>query len=115
MDKRKVQNDKQRSTKHTHKTKDIFYNSDIYSPIYGYGGHGIVLYSVHISTNYNRIHIYFNYISVDKLWHISYVYCNRGCRGRDRMVVGFITTYEISAYYHYRCEYESRSGEVHSI
>ena len=27
----------------------------------------IKLYPVHISTNYNRIHIYFNYISVDKL------------------------------------------------
>ena len=25
---------------------------------------------------------------------------NRGCRGRDRLVVGFITTYAISAYHH---------------
>ena len=24
----------------------------------------------------------------------------KGCRGRDRMVVGFITTYAISAYHH---------------
>ena len=24
----------------------------------------------------------------------------RGCRGRDRMVVGFLTTYAISAYHH---------------
>jgi hypothetical protein len=32
-----------------------------------------------------------------------------GRRGRDRMVVGFITTYAIS------CEFESRSGEVYSI
>ena len=36
--------------------------------------------------------------------------CNRG-----RMVVGFITTYVISAYHHYRCECESSSGEVYSI
>ena len=33
----------------------------------------------------------------------------RGCRGRDRMVVGFYTTYAISAYHHW-CEFESRSG-----
>jgi hypothetical protein len=30
-----------------------------------------------------------------------------GSRGRDRMVVGFTTTYVISAYYHYSCEFES--------
>jgi hypothetical protein len=30
------------------------------------------------------------------------VYSNRGCRGRDRMVVGFTTTYAISAYHHWR-------------
>ena len=29
---------------------------------------------------------------------------------RDRMVVGFITTYAISAYHHWCCEFESRSG-----
>jgi len=34
----------------------------------------------------------------------------RGCRGRDRMVVGFTTTYAISAYHHCCCEFESRSG-----
>jgi hypothetical protein len=28
------------------------------------------------------------------------------------MVVGFITAYAISASYHYRCEFGSRSGEV---
>ena len=30
-------------------------------------------------------------------------------RGRDRMVVGFTTTYAISAYHHYCCEFELRS------
>jgi hypothetical protein len=34
----------------------------------------------------------------------------RGCRGRDRMVVGFTTTYTISAYHHWCCEFESQSG-----
>jgi hypothetical protein len=33
-----------------------------------------------------------------------------GSRGRDRMVVGFTTTYAISAYHHWCCEFESRSG-----
>jgi hypothetical protein len=32
-----------------------------------------------------------------------------GRRGRDRMVVGFTTTYAISAYHHYCCEFESHS------
>jgi len=35
--------------------------------------------------------------------------------GRNRMVVEFITTYAISAYYNKRIEFESRSGEVYSI
>ena len=34
---------------------------------------------------------------------------------RDSMVVGFTTTYAISAYYHYRWEFESHLGEVYSI
>ena len=33
----------------------------------------------------------------------------RGCHGRDHMVVGFTTTYAISAYHHLSCEFESRS------
>ena len=39
----------------------------------------------------------------------------RDRRGRDRMVVGFITTYVISFYHHYRHEFESHSGDVYSI
>jgi hypothetical protein len=35
---------------------------------------------------------------------------NRGRRGRDRMVVGFITSYAISDFHHWCCEFESRSG-----
>ena len=34
----------------------------------------------------------------------------RGGRGCDRMIAGFTTTYAISAYYHWCCEFESRSG-----
>jgi hypothetical protein len=34
---------------------------------------------------------------------------------RDRMVVGFITTYAMSTYHHYSFEFEPRSGEVYSI
>ena len=36
-------------------------------------------------------------------------------RGRNRIAIGFTTTYAISAYHHLRCECESRSGEVYSI
>ena len=32
-----------------------------------------------------------------------------GRRGGDRMIVGFTTTYAISVYHHWRCEFESRS------
>ena len=32
-----------------------------------------------------------------------------GRRGRERIVVGFTTTYAISAYHHWCCEFESRS------
>ena len=37
-------------------------------------------------------------------WYISREYR----RGRDRMIVGYTTTYAISVYHHKRCEFESR-------
>jgi len=40
----------------------------------------------------------------------GYTPMNRCRRGRDRMVVGFTTTYAISAYHNWCCEFESRSG-----
>jgi hypothetical protein len=42
--------------------------------------------------NDKRVHMIYPFISI--------VYFKRGCRGRDRMVVGFRTTYAISAYHH---------------
>jgi hypothetical protein len=36
-------------------------------------------------------------------------------RGRDPIVVGFISTYAIGVYHHLRSEFESHSGEVYSI
>ena len=44
-------------------------------------------------------------------WTIKYVPINRGCCGRDRMVVGFT----ISAYHHLCCEFEPHSSEVYLI
>ena len=41
---------------------------------------------------------------------LLHVNCWVGRRGRDSMVVGFTTTYAISAYHHWWCEFESRSG-----
>jgi len=41
-----------------------------------------------------------------------------GRRGRDRMVVGFRTTYAISTYHHKRCEFAScswRGGVLKTI
>jgi hypothetical protein len=37
---------------------------------------------------------------------------NLGHHGRDRMVVGFTTTYAISAYHHWCCDFESQSGRA---
>ena len=56
-------------------------------------------------------------IIISNLWQsrTNVKICLRGCRGHDNMVVGFITTYAISAYYHWHCEFESRTGEVYSI
>ena len=36
-------------------------------------------------------------------------------KGRDRMIVGFITTYAISAYHHLRLEFQSRSMQHYVI
>jgi len=36
----------------------------------------------------------------------------RGRRGRGCMVVGFTTTYTISTYHQYRCEFETHSGDT---
>jgi len=43
---------------------------------------------------------------------ITYVLCSpkMGRRGCDRMVVELTSTYAISAYHHWCCEFESRSG-----
>ena len=41
------------------------------------------------------------------IWKLLFL--DRGHRGHDRMVVGFTTTYAISAYHHLCCEFESRS------
>jgi hypothetical protein len=42
------------------------------------------------------------------LFHIPII---KGRRGRDRMVVGFTTTYAISAYHHGCYEFQSRPGQ----
>ena len=52
----------------------------------------------------------------DKAEQLLTHYISSGCHpGRDRMVVGFTTTFEISGYYHQSCGFEPRSGEVCSI
>ena len=51
----------------------------------------------------------------DVRYDFRFVFTSRDRRGRDRMVVAFTVTYATSAYHHYRCEFESRSGEVYLI
>jgi hypothetical protein len=40
---------------------------------------------------------------------ISNLYSDMGHRRPDHMVIGFTTTYTISAYHHLSCEFEPRS------
>jgi len=47
------------------------------------------------------------WISLQFMYNIYLLWDYQGC---DRMVVGFTTTYAISAYHHWCCEFESRSG-----
>ena len=49
-------------------------------------------------------------IFIKQIINPSFVYCMLGRHGRGRMVVGFTTTYAISAYHHWCCEFESWSG-----
>jgi hypothetical protein len=42
-------------------------------------------------------------------WELLHICMYGGRCGRDRMVVGLTTTYVISAYHHWCCEFESRS------
>jgi hypothetical protein len=62
-----------------------------------------------------REKIMYFWLVVDKIMFEIYLQWHsllqgKGRRGRDRMVVGFRTTYAISAYHHQCCEFESRSG-----
>jgi len=59
-------------------------------------------------------HCCFNMIAVTvkRNIQIKWFIAIKGCRGRDRMVVGFTTTYAISAYHDCCCESESRIGQV---
>ena len=46
------------------------------------------------------LHIINKQLLINKLIFIDYIYYIRCHRGRDRMVVGFTTTYTIGAYNH---------------
>ena len=39
----------------------------------------------------------------------------RGCHGHDCVVVGFTTTFAISAYHHWSCKFESCAGKMYFI
>ena len=46
-----------------------------------------------------------------KPWNFTYNFkLGRGCRGRNRMVVGWTTIYAIGAHHHWCCGFNSRSG-----
>jgi hypothetical protein len=59
----------------------------------------LYLYNYNHSDLYITTVIVFQFIQTVLYLHI-YIPVYRGCFGRDRMVVGFTTTYAISAYHH---------------
>jgi hypothetical protein len=76
---------------------------------------------VHVYHHYQQYSIYimtttdFLFVFLFLLAHI-YIHYSKWCRGRhgrDHMVVGFTTTYAISAYHHWCCEFDQ--GEVYNI
>ena len=64
---------------------------------------------------------YYNNLKKIRAYIFEYLYSTSsytcGRCGSDRMVVGFTTTYAISTYHYWCCEFESRSGrrEVYNI
>ena len=46
---------------------------------------------------------------------LLFIYNSWGRHGRDRMAVGFKDTYLSNVYHDLDCEFEPRSGEVHSM
>ena len=50
-----------------------------------------------------------SYIKPKYFYRWLQYYNKKGCCGRDRMEVGFTTTYAICAYHNWCCEFESRS------
>jgi hypothetical protein len=64
----------------------------------------------HIRYEMNKPYISLIYDNILMVRPSAFFNRTRGRLGRDRMVVGFTTTYAISAYHHWCCEFESRSG-----
>jgi competence protein ComGF len=48
--------------------------------------------------------------NVMDVYLVNFFISCQGRRGRDRMVVEFTSTYAISAYHHWCCEFKSQSG-----
>jgi hypothetical protein len=63
---------------------------------------GVEIISVVIVLNASSLSLF--------LFWINFFQNKGGCCDCDHMVVGFTTIYAISAYHHWCCEFESRSG-----
>ena len=111
----KEQKDKQRSTKHTYKTKDQVTRTPLKT--------GCFISSRHICVGRCLLFCLFSWSHGS--WIYSYL-CNQCLSlhtlwvrilimARCTTFIGFTTTYVIGAYHYKRCEIESRSGKVFSI
>ena len=81
----------------------------------------ISIYHTALVSSYYNLVLFFNYslifLFVTTMYQFNtfFTILYGGHCGRDLMVVGFTTTYAISAYIHWSCEFESHSIEVYSI
>jgi hypothetical protein len=70
-----------------------------------------MIITIHASTIYSHIPSVHVLLSKIFLCIIKFQIKQRGRCGCDRMVAGFTTTYTISVYHHWCCEFKSRSGQ----
>ena len=80
--------------------------------IYQYNTIQYILFQLRFLKGQKQICIHTTNIKILRQTTITHSFIpskRRGCHGRDRMVLGFTTTYTINVYHYLSCELESHS------
>ena len=83
-------------------------NNESKPPTYDYGL--AIIHQIYISFTGVHRKGFWNERSIATHSTLWFILLPRACRGRDRMIVGFTTTYAIDAYHHWCCGLDSHSG-----